>query len=99
MDFYFFLVYRWHFIFLQIVFLERSLTPLQLETRFWGQNYLDLVQGGVRGLHRGEAPKLRNLRQKVVRAGPLSQNASYRIGLVYQMENPVSPHARILVKK
>ena len=27
--------------------------PLQLETRFWGQNYLDLVQGGVRGLSRG----------------------------------------------
>ena len=26
------------------------LTPLQLETRFWGQNYLDLVQGGVQGL-------------------------------------------------
>ena len=26
------------------------LTPLQLETRFWGQNYLDLVLGGVRGL-------------------------------------------------
>ena len=27
-----------------------SLTPLQLETRFGGQNYLDLVRGGVRGL-------------------------------------------------
>ena len=27
-----------------------SLTPLQLETRFWGQNYLDVVYGGVRGL-------------------------------------------------
>ena len=27
-----------------------SLIPLQLETRFWGQNYLDLVWGGVRGL-------------------------------------------------
>ena len=26
------------------------LTPLQLETLFWGQNYLDLVQGEVRGL-------------------------------------------------
>ena len=29
---------------------QGSLTPLQLETRFWGQNYLDLVLGGVRGL-------------------------------------------------
>ena len=27
-----------------------KLTPLQLETRCWGQNYLDLVLGGVRGL-------------------------------------------------
>ena len=26
------------------------LTLLQLETHFWGQNYLDLVWGGVRGL-------------------------------------------------
>ena len=26
------------------------LTPLQLESRFGGQNYLDLVSGGVRGL-------------------------------------------------
>ena len=32
------------------------LTPLQLETRFWGQNYLDVVQGGVRGLSRGQRP-------------------------------------------
>ena len=30
-----------------------SLTPSQLETCFWGQNYLDLVQGGVRGCVRG----------------------------------------------
>ena len=29
------------------------LTPSPLETRFWGQKYLDLVQGGVRGLQRG----------------------------------------------
>ena len=27
----------------------KGLTPLQLETRFWGQNYLGLVWGGVRG--------------------------------------------------
>ena len=31
------------------------LTPLQLETHFWGQNYLDLVWGGVRGLYRDQA--------------------------------------------
>ena len=30
--------------------IKRNLTLLQLETRFWGQNYLDLVYGGVRGL-------------------------------------------------
>ena len=30
------------------------LTPLQLDTRYslWGTNYLDLVQGGVRGSKR-----------------------------------------------
>ena len=28
----------------------RKITPLQLETRFWGQSYLGLVEGGVRGL-------------------------------------------------
>ena len=33
-------------------------TPLlQLETRFRGQNYLDLVWGGVLGLQRGVDPK------------------------------------------
>ena len=31
-------------------FHRRVLTPLQPESHFWGQNYLDLVQGGVRGL-------------------------------------------------
>ena len=30
-----------------------ALTLYQLETRFWGQKYLDLVWGGVRGLRRG----------------------------------------------
>ena len=33
---------------------EREARPFlilsQLETRFWGQNYLDVVHGGVRGL-------------------------------------------------
>ena len=28
----------------------KRLTPLRLETRFWGQNYSDLELGGVRGL-------------------------------------------------
>ena len=39
--------------FFSVVFFFGTLTPLQLETRFGGQNYLHLVWGGVRGLLRG----------------------------------------------
>ena len=44
---------RYHFIMVRsfdfILGATAALTPLQLETRFWGQSYLDLEWGGVRG--------------------------------------------------
>ena len=31
-----------------------SINPFTTENPFWGQNYLDIVGGGVRGLSRGQ---------------------------------------------
>ena len=48
----------------------RRLTPLPLETRFWGQNYLYLVKGGVRGAVKG-------LRSLVIPETVSDENCSY----------------------